>query len=137
MADDPERPSLPRVPATAEGALELVRALARDFRRVDEERRRLRDQLGQSITLAHRRGYSWVDIAKATKFIRGTVAPQWARPMVDPDPYGEPEGVSVAEAAVTLGISRKTAYNWVEVGKLRSTVDASGKLRVMLPADDE
>ena len=134
MDQDAERPRLPEFPEIPERALEMVRELARDFRRIDEERRAARDLLGQALTLAHRRGYSWVDIAEATEFLRGATAQQWSLPLAAQDPAGEADGVPVAEAAAALGISTVTAYSWIKSGRLRSTKDASGRLRVIMSA---
>jgi excisionase family DNA binding protein len=134
MADSAdERTPLKQVPATPEEVLELVRRLSADLRRVDDERRVIRDHLGQAITLGHDHlGYSWVDLARAAEFAHGVVAQQWALPLVG-EVEIEVEGVKVAEAALRLGVARETVYAWVKSGQLTSTVDPSGRIRVILP----
>ena len=128
-----ERLPLGDVPAKPEEVLDLLGRVSADLRRIDAERAGVRDRLGQLITLAHDHvGYSWVDIARAAEFANGAIAQQWATPLVEPMDIALP-GVTAAEAAAQLGIALDTVYAWIKSGRLESTKDPSGRVRVILP----
>lgn len=100
----------------------------------------------ETMLAAYREGMSWAAIAAAAGLASGDQARVRAeRAMSDDEispsrrrrtssrPRPSAPGVSVAEAARTLGVARSTIYDRIDRGELTSTVDALGRTRVLLP----
>ena len=122
---------------------------ARELRDAEDRHRASATGLAEALLAAHNGGFTWSEVARAADLGSGETARirahrareskdlppavRWRREHGSAErPTSSAPGVSVTDAARTLGVSRKTIYVWVRSGKLASTVDEAGRTRVLL-----
>lgn len=112
---------------------DLLRESTRRWQDARDAAASLRRARAELMLRLHQEGASWEQIALAAGSVSAGAAREWARQYAKPDEVIE--GVSVAEAARLLGVTRQTVYARVRAGQLRSVVDRNGKTRVLLDED--
>ena len=139
-------------PQDASQLLEQVAKAAQELRDVEEHQRTSASRLAEALLTAHRGGFSWSEVARAADMASAETARtraysarskddvppslRWRREQGStPRPRRASVGLSVAEASSRLKVSEKTVYTWVHSGKLASSTDEAGRIRVLLSAD--
>lgn len=126
-----------------------VTTAAARLAQAEESQRAAAEGLAQAMYDAHRRGYTWGEIAARAGLASPHTARTRARYALDPSDLSpsarwrqqrghaprakpEPPGMSISEAARELGVTRKTVYARIERGELESARDEAGRPRVLL-----
>ena len=132
--------------------MDRVAEAARALRDVEDLHRSSAATLAEALLEAHQGGFSWSEVARAAELgsaetarIRAyrakdandlPPAMRWRRERGSaPRPESSKPGLSVTEAANRLGVSRKTVFAWIRVGKVDSVTDDAGRTRVLLKKD--
>lgn len=130
-------------------SLSRVSKQATRLNEVEDLHREAATDLSQAMYDARQDGHSWTEIA----FAAGLDSPKTARSRAEramdaddlspsvrwrrergraPRPKETPPGLSVTEAAERLGVSRRTVYNRIARGDLKTATDEAGRTRVVL-----
>lgn len=135
--------------ALQERLIRRVAEAARELRQAEDRHRFSASALAEALLAAHGAGLTWSEVARAADLGSAETArirAQRAKDAADVSPalrwrreHGSARrpttsapGVSVTDAARSLGVSRKTVYVWIENGRLQTATDEAGRTRVML-----
>lgn len=136
----------------AERLIRRVAEAAKDLQNAEDRHRISASALAEALLAAHGAGFTWSEVARAadlgsaeTARIRAQRAKEtpdlspalrWSREHGSaPRPTPSIPGVSVTDAARSLGVSRKTIYAWIRSGRLQTATDEAGRTRVLLDAN--
>ena len=109
---------------------EELLALRRDESAAETTLASIRQELAIKMRLAVSLGTTWQELAGLLGMASPEAARSWAKNHAPP--AAAPVGVTVAEAARRLDVSRQTIYTWVDAGRLQAVSDEQGRTRVIL-----
>lgn len=130
-------------------ALNAVTSAAKQLALAEKSQREAADALAKAMYDAHGHGHTWSAIAESAGLASPNTARTRARNALDPSemspsarwrrehghaprPDQPAPGVSVSEAARRAKVTRATIYAWVKSGKLHTTTDQAGRVRILL-----